>query len=320
MLKLLLRRLGISAAQLVALTLCVFALSSFMPGDALTGRIAPNITGERLAELRALMGMDAPWAQRYARWVLGALRGDFGISYTHQVAVTALARDKAVNTLFLGLCSLILCYLMAVPLGAMAGRHAGRLPDRAVSAFAYALMSAPQMAIGLILLFLFSYAIHWFPIGGSAGVAVTGGFFAHAADRLWRVVLPALSSALFNVPPLVLLLRTEIIATERSAFIEALNARGIGQRRLFYRHTLRNSLIPLASTAGELIAALLSGVVLVEMVFSYPGMGKLFVDSVLKRDYPTVNFLILVFGVLAILGALASDLLLNRLDPRIKVR
>lgn len=314
-----LRRLALCVIQIFALSLLVFFLSSLMPGDALTGMIDPNMTGERLVEMRQKLGLDKPWGVRYLDWISGALRGDFGMSYTHKMPVTQLVGEKFGNTLLLGMLSFFICFAVSIPLGVIAGRRQGRFPDRIISAGSYALMSTPQAVFGVLAIFLFAYMLGWFPASGSVS-AGTHGLFMTAASRLHHAALPALTSAVFSIPVLLQLVRAEVAENQNAEYISALRTRGLSDNRIFWVHILRNSLIPVASLTGTLFAAVLSGTVLVESIFSYPGIGRLFVDSVLKRDYPTANFLILLSALLAVIGTLLSDILMNRLDPRVKMQ
>lgn len=317
--RMILHRLAICVVQIFALSLLVFFLSELMPGDALTGMIDPSITGERLVEMRHKLGLDKPWGTRYIDWLTGALRGDFGISYTHKIPVTRLVGEKFGNTLLLGVFSLFICFAVSVPLGVIAGRRQSRWPDRVISAGSYALMSTPQAVFGVSAIFLFAYTLGWFPVGGSVSSGADG-VFIQATSRLRHTTLPALTSAMFSIPVLLQLVRAEVVANQNAEYISALRARGISETRIFWVHILRNSLIPVASLTGTFLAAVLSGTVLVESIFSYPGIGRLFVDSVLKRDYPTANFLILLSALMAVIGTLLSDILMNRLDPRVKMR
>lgn len=319
--RMILRRLTLCVVQMILLSLLVFILSEFMPGDALTGRINPNLTGAQLAEMREKMGLDRPWSVRYIRWLTGAVRGDFGVSYTHKTPVIKLAGEKFVNTILLGMSSLLVCFSVSIPLGAIAGRRQGKLPDKIISGGSYAFMSTPQAVFGVLVIFLFSYILPWFPSGGSINsAAASQGLLVQAASRIHHIVLPALTSAMFSIPILVQLVRSEVVTNQNADSIMSLRARGISENRIFWVHVLRNSMIPVASLSGGLIAAVLGGTVLVESVFSYPGIGKLFVDSVLSRDYPVANFLILLSGLIAVSGTLLSDILMNRLDPRIRMR
>ncbi len=321
MTRLILRRLAWCAIQLLLLSFLVFVLSEFMPGDALTGRISPNITGAQMAEMRQKMGLDQPWNVRYADWLKGIAHGDFGVSYSHKLPVTRLAGEKFVNTLFLGCVTLVFCYGLAIPLGAIAGRWDARWPDKLVSTGSYVMMSTPQAVFGVLSIFVFAYTLKWFPAGGSIAADVVGkGWAAEALSRLYHAIMPAFTAAILTLPMLIQLLRAEVINNKSGEFVTALRGRGLTERRIFTAHILRNSALPVAAVSGSLVAMVFSGTVLVESVFSYPGMGKLFLDSVLKRDYPVANFLIIVFAAIAVAGTLLSDLLMHRLDPRVKMR
>lgn len=318
--EMMLRRLALCVGQVFLLSLLVFIMTEFMPGDALTGRISPNVTGAQLTEMREKLGLNQPWNVRYVQWLNGLMHGDFGVSYTHKIPVAQLVGEKFTNTLRLGLFSLLLCFGISIPLGVAAGKRHGQWPDKTISAGSYALMSIPQAVFGILAIFLFSYTLQWFPAGGSFSTdAASTGRLAQAVNRLRHSTLPALTSALLNIPILIQLVRSEVITQKKAEYISALHSRGLTDKRIFWVHILRNSLIPASSLSGSLAAAVLSGTVLVESLFSYPGIGKLFVDSVLKRDYPVAGFLILLSSLFAVAGTLLSDLAMHRLDPRIKM-
>ncbi|MDR1706179.1 MAG: ABC transporter permease [Clostridiales bacterium] len=299
---------AVCAVQLILISLLVFILSELMPGDALTGRISPSITGERLREMRGQMGFDRPWGARYASWLSGIFKGDFGVSFSHKLPVAQLVGEKFGNTLLLGAFSFLICYALSVSFGVIAGRYRGSWPDRAVSSGSYALMSIPQAVLGILAIFIFGYTLKWLPPGGSVDSGVLGPL-ALIMSRLRHLILPALTQ----------LVRGEVAAGQEAEYILSLRSRGVAPSRVFWAHILRNSLIPAMSLSGSYLAALLGGTALVETIFSYPGIGKLFVDSVLKRDYPTANFILLLTAFMAAAGTLLSDIIMNRLDPRIKM-
>lgn len=318
--RMVLRRLLILLAMLFALSLVMFFLASLMPGDALTGQINPNASAREMQKLREAQGFYDPWYQRYGRWALAALQGDFGQSYTYRMPVARLLSEKAGNTLGLVLLTAVFCFGIGVPLGLLAGRRAGKAADRIITAASYAAMALPLVALGILCILLFAYWVPLFPPGGSiSAAAARAGGLAAFFSRLHHMALPALVGAALYMPPVVQILRGDVARLKNAPFVVAARSRGLSEKQLYRRHVLRSALVPTAGMAGSVVAQTLTGLVFVETLFAYPGLGSLFVESVLQRDFTVANVLILLFAALAALGFLLGDILLMRLDPRLRI-
>jgi len=307
--------------QIILLSILVFIMAKFMPGDALSGMIDPNIDPETIEEQRRKLGLFDPWYVQYWDWVKGlVLHGDLGQSFRYKMDVTDLIGQKLQNTVWLALATLILTYLIAIPLGITSGRFNDTWADRLITGYTYVGFAAPLFIFALLMLWVFGFHFDLFPTGGSVDPRVTAGTFDYWLSRFYHLLLPALSMALITTVSTVQYLRNEIIDTKQKDFILTARAKGASERRIYNRHILRNSLLPIAAFFGYEITGLIGGTVFIEQIFSYPGMGQLFLDSIVTRDYSVVTSVVLLFGIASILGALLSDIILSLVDPRIRIK
>lgn len=318
--KTVLRRLLIMIPQLIILSFLVFILAKMMPGDPFSGMINPNADPKQIARLRQEYGLnDAPWVQ-YTRWVGNLLHGDLGQSYIQHVPVSSLIWDRAVNTFWLSLLSTILLYGIAIPMGIAAGRHQDQWQDQSIQIFNYITFAVPGFVFYILGLWLFGFTLNWFPISGSVGADVNPGTFAYFISRFYHIILPAMLYAIIGTTGTVQYLRTGIIDNKVEDYVRTARSKGVPEKVVFDKHILRNSLLPIAAFFGNTIAGLLGGSMIIEQVFSYPGMGKLFLDSIGQRDYSTLTALILLFGILTLVGNLLSDIIMSIIDPRIRIK
>lgn len=310
----------ITFPQIVLLSILIFIMAQFMPGDALTGQVDPNVPPEVKAEIRERLGLNKPWYQQYADWVGGALQGDFGQSFRFKMPVSELIGQRIVNTFWLSLATLILTYLIGIPLGIISGRYNDTWLDQAITGYTYLGFATPLFIFALVMLWVFGFKLGWFPTSGSVAPGMSPGSWDYVLSKLQHLLLPALSMALISVVGTVQYLRSEIVDTKQRDFIITARAKGASESRVYNRHIFRNSVLPIAAFIGWEITGLISGTIFVEQIFSYPGMGQLFLESILMRDYSVVTALVLLFGIAAILGALLSDIILSIVDPRIRIK
>lgn len=318
--KTILRRVLILIPQVFILSLLVFILASFMPGDALTGKIDPNTSPERLEELRQKWGYYDAWYVKYGRWLGDALQGDLGDSTAYKMPVLKLIGDRAGNTFWLSLITLVITYVIGIFCGITSGRYHGKAVDKAISFYTFLALAMPSVVLGLINIFVFSFKLDIFPMGGTVDVKYTAGTFAYFWDRIYHMLLPALTGGVLYTVGTIQILRSEIIDYKNSDFVVTARSKGVPEKTIYNRHILRNALLPTASSLGYDITYLLGGSIFIENVFSYPGMGKLFIESILRRDYAVVNALIILFAVLTVLGTLLSDIIMSIVDPRIRIK
>lgn len=314
------RRILIMIPQVIILSLIVFILAQLMPGDALTGQIDPNVDPERLEEIRENMGWNDPWYVQYASWVDGLLKGDLGQSFRFKMPVTELIGQRIINTFWLSVATLIFSYLIAIPLGIISGRYNDSLLDQSISGYTYLGFATPLFIFGLVMLWVFGFILGWFPTSGSVAPGLESGTFEYFLSRVHHLILPAISMALISTVSTVQYLRNEIVDTKQKDFILTARAKGASESRVYNRHILRNSLLPIAAFFGYEITGLIGGTIFIENIFGYPGMGQLFLESVTMRDYTVVTAVTLLFGIASILGALLSDIILSLVDPRIRIK
>ncbi|MBR3117868.1 MAG: ABC transporter permease [Oceanobacillus sp.] len=318
--KFIVRRLFVTFPQIVILSVIIFILAQMMPGDALTGLIDPNIDPAAIEEQRERLGLNNPWYVQYSDWVKGVVQGDLGQSFRYKMPVSDLIEQRMINTFWLSLLTLIFTYAMAIPLGIISGRWNDTWLDRAITGYTYIGFAAPLFITALLMVWVFGFHFGWFPTGGSVAPGLTPGTFEYFISKLQHLLLPAFSMAVITTVSTVQYLRSEIIDTKQKDFIVTARAKGAPESRIYNRHIFRNSLLPIAAFFGYEISGLIGGSIFIESIFSFPGMGQLFLDSVLLRDYSVVTSVVLIFGIAAILGALLSDIILSIVDPRIRIK
>lgn len=318
--KTILRRVIMMIPQIFILSLIVFLLGSLMPGDALTGMIDPNISIEQIEAKREALGLNKPWNERYFDWVSKALMGDFGRSFAHKMPVTKIIGLRIWNTLWLSLLTVILTYLIALPLGLLSGRYQNSRLDRFVNVYNFVSYSIPVFVLGLLMLWLFGYTTGWFPTRGTIGSGVQPGTFDHFLSRLYHMILPATTIALLSTTGTIQYLRTGVIDAKTQDYVRTARAKGVPEDKIYSKHIFRNSLLPIASFMGYTLTGLISGSVITETIFTYQGMGNLFISSITGRDFTVMTALVLLFGFMTLLGTLLSDIIMVFVDPRIRIK
>lgn len=319
--KFIVRRLIITIPQILLLSIIVFLMAQMMPGDALSGLIDPNLDPATIAAMRERLGLNEPWYIQYADWATGVLtEGDLGQSFRFKMDVTELIGQRLQNTIWLSILTLIFTYALAVPLGITSGRYNDTLRDNLITGYTYIGFATPLFIFALVMLWVLGFNFGLFPTGGSVAPGLVPGTSAYYLSRLHHLLLPALSMALITTVNTVQYLRSEIIDTKQKDFIVTARAKGASESRVYNRHVLRNSLLPIAAFFGFEITGLIGGTIFIETIYSYPGMGLLFMESITGRDYTVVISLVLLFGIASILGALLSDIILSLVDPRIRIK
>lgn len=317
--KTIVRRFLIMIPQLFVLSLIIFIMAQFMPGDPFTGAITPETDPSRIEELREKAGLNDPWYQQYARWIGNAFQGDFGNSYTYKIKVSTLIGERAINTLWLSLLSAILLYAIAVPLGVLAGRYNDTYFDRGVVLYSFISFAIPTFVLALIFLYIFGYQFGWFPTSGSVDVRQEPGTFGYMMSKIYHMLLPAITYAVLGTTAIIQYLRTEVIDAKTMDYVRTARSKGIPMRKVYTRHIFRNSLLPVAAFFGFTITGLLGGSIFIETIFGFPGMGHLFISSIASRDYSVITALVMLYGFLALLGSLLSDIIMSIVDPRIRI-
>lgn len=321
MLKFILRRTLLMIPQLILLSIIIFMLAKMMPGDALTGSFQgnPDVSQEHLEKLREKAGLNDPWYEQYGRWLGNAVTGDFGMSYVHSQKVTHLLAGKVENTLLLATFTLIVSYLIAIPLGIVAGRWTDSWADKAIVTYNYFAFATPLFVFALLMMFFFSFVLDWLPYGNSVDVRLEAGTWDYYVSKARHLVLPVLSGSLLATYSTIQYLRNDIIDQKLKDYVKTARAKGVPEGRVYTRHILRNSLLPIAAFLGLEITGLISGSVFIETIYSYPGLGYLFIQSISTRDFTVVTALVMISGAAVIIGTMLSDIILSIVDPRIRI-
>jgi peptide/nickel transport system permease protein len=305
--------------QLIALSILVFGMAKMMPGDPFTGMITPETDPARIEELKEELGLNDPLPVQYIRWVKNALQGDFGKSYTFQRDVASLIGERALNTFWLSFVSVILLYLIAIPLGILAGRYQQSRLDKTIVFYSFITYAIPTFVLSLLFLYIFGYKLQWFPTGGSVDIEVEPGTIQYIWNRFYHILLPAITYAILGTTGVIQYLRSEIIDAKTMDYVRTARSKGVPMRKIYTKHIFRNSFIPIAAFLGFTITGLLGGSIFIETIFGYPGMGQLFVSSIASRDYSVICALVMLYGFLTLLGSLLSDIILSIVDPRIRI-
>ena len=318
--KTILRRVLLMLPQIFILSVLAFLIAKMMPGDPFTGLITPETDPNTIEALRVKSGFYDPLPVQYWNWISKAFRGDFGQSYTYKYEVTKLIGERIGNTVWLSLLTLILTYLIALPLGMIAGRYQNTWADKAIVVYTFITYSIPVFVFALVLLWLFGYTLGWFPTRGSVDSDVVAGTLGYYVNKFHHMILPAFTMAILSTTGTIQYLRTGVIDAKSQDYVRTARAKGVPENVVFNRHIFRNSILPIAAFLGYEFTGLIGGSVFIENIFSYPGMGNLFVTSITGRDYSVILALLLLFGTATLLGTLLSDIIMSIVDPRVRVQ
>jgi peptide/nickel transport system permease protein len=353
MIRYILRRILQAVPTLFGISVLSFALVMAVPGDPITIRtFVPGIKEEVREVLRRQLGLDQSPALQYIRWLTGislrpgdvvaefanintactyvgwagltvcdtgggVLRGDLGTSLDTKQPVLERLLERVPATLELGITSLVVALGIGVPLGLLAAVRRGSPFDYVVRVFASITQALPPFWTALLLILVFSTILGLFPSSGRQTVTLSGE--VDLLDRIWHIVLPALALALPGLAAISRIMRTETLEVLGADYVRTAKAKGLASNHVWFVHVFRNSLIPLMTVLGPAIVGVLSGAVITEAVFAWPGMGRLTVNAVLQKDFPLVLGSGLVFAVLTIIGNLLSDIFYAIVDPRVRL-
>jgi peptide/nickel transport system permease protein len=306
------RRLLATIPVMAVVAVVVFMLLRLTTGDPAAIIAGDNATSQDVAAIRTRLGLDRPITQQFVIWVGNIVRGDFGESFFFKKQVSELIAERVEPTLALATCTLLLAVSMAVPLGVLAAWRRGTWVDRAVMGLSVFGFSVPVFVIGYVLIYLVAIQLGWLPVQGYQRLADgVGGF-------LERLILPSLTLSVVYVALIARITRASVLEVLNADYVRTARAKGLPELPVMVRHVLRNAAVPIVTVIGLGVALLIGGVVVTESVYSIPGLGRLTVDAVLARDYPTVQAVILLFSVVYVLINLLVDLSYTLLDPRIR--
>src|SRR5690242_10451777 len=307
-----LRRLAATIPVMLIVAVLVFLMLRLTPGDPAAVIAGDNANAEQIALIRNRLGLDQPLFTQFFIWLINILHGDFGESFFFKKTVAELIASRIEPTIALSLFTITLAVAIAVPLGVVAAYRQGTWIDRIVMGFSVLGFSVPVFVIGYLLIYLFAIELDWLPVQGYQPLR------EGIAGCLKRLVLPSLTLSVIYIALIARITRTSVLEVLGEDYIRTARAKGLADRVVLMRHALRNAAVPNVTVIGIGIALLIGGVVVTESVFSIPGLGRLTVDAVLARDYPTVQAVILLFSLVYVLINLLVDVSYTALDPRIR--
>lgn len=305
------RLLALIPVALVVATVS-FVLIHLAPGDPASVIAGPDASADDVQRIQRQLGLDAPLPVQLVRWYGRLVRGDLGESIFLRMPVTAAILDRVEPTLLLTLFSIAIAVVVGVPAGVLSARYHNTATDQALMAVALLGVSIPNFLLGLLFILFFSVWLGWFPVAGYSPLEY--GW----AKTLRSLVLPAFALGLVQSALIARIARSSMLDVLREQFITAGRAKGLGERAVVYKHALKNAMIPTVTIIGISFAILISGAVVVETVFNIPGLGRLIISAVLRRDYPVIQGVVLCIAFLYMLINLAVDLSYVLFDPRVR--
>ena len=323
----LIRRSLLGLLTLLLITFVIFGLIRSMPGTPLTLQLAEidpsrRISEEDLERMKRTYGLDKPWPVAYVHWFGNVVRLDLGRSIARKQPVASLIAERVGPTMLLSVTSLFLTYLLAVPMGLFATVRSGKPDERALSTVLYMLYSLPSFVAALLLLVLFAVRLEGTPFelplfGMVSDNHVEFSYFGKVWDIFLHMILPVTCYTYGALAYFSRFVKANMEEVIRQDYIRTARAKGVGPFRVIVHHAFRNTLIPFVTLLGLTLPALLSGSVILERIFTWPGMGQLFFESITERDYPTIMGLTFMFAILTLLGQLLADILYAVVDPRV---
>jgi peptide/nickel transport system permease protein len=312
MLAYIIRRLASTVLVMGIVAVFVFLLLHLSPGDPAAIIAGDNASGEQIAGIRKQLGLDDPLPVQFFRWVTAVLQGDLGISIFSNEPVLKLISQRVEPTLSLALTTLIIAVTLAVTFGVLAAWKVGTAIDRALMVLSVIGFSVPVFVVGYMLIYVFSINLRWLPVQG----------YSPIAQGLWpwieRLILPSIALGLAYVALIARITRTSMLEVLAEDYIRTARAKGVATHSMLLKHALKNAGVPIVTVIGIGVALLIGGVVITETVFNIPGVGRLVVDAISKRDYPIIQGVILIFSGVYVLVNLLVDLSYTVLDPRIR--
>jgi peptide/nickel transport system permease protein len=307
-----LRRLGATLIVMAVVALFVFSLLFLTPGDPAAVIAGDIATADDIQRIRAKLGLDEPFLVQFGGWVGRLLHGDLGTSIFTNLPVTTLIGQRVQPTVSLTLLTLVVAVLIAVPVGVVAAAKAGTWTDRLVMGFSVLAFSVPVFVLAYLLIGLFSIRLEWLPVQG----------YRPLGEGLWpwlsHLILPSIALGTVYMAFIARITRAAMLDVLAQDYIRTANAKGLAPRAVLTRHALKNAGVPIITVIGIGIALLISGAIVTETVFAIPGIGRLTVDAILRRDYPIIQGVILLFSGVYVLINLLVDLSYRLFDPRIR--
>ncbi|HET7547644.1 MAG TPA: ABC transporter permease [Usitatibacter sp.] len=306
------RRLIATIVVMAVVAFVVFLLLYLTPGDPAAILAGDAATSQDIANIREALGLNDPFLQRFGQWIGRLLHGDLGISIFTKLPVTTLIGQRVGPTLSLTLCTLVISVLVAVPLGVVAAARAGRWIDRAVMGFSVGGFSLPVFVLAYMLIYLFSIRLEWLPVQG----------YRPMSEGLWQwarhLILPSIALGTVYIALIARMTRAAMLDVLAQDYVRTAQAKGLAPHAVLLGHALKNAAVPIVTVIGIGVGLLIGGAIVTETVFALPGVGRLTVDAILRRDYPVIQGIVLMFSAAYVLVNLAVDLSYMFFDPRIR--
>ena len=306
------QRLALGVLLLLAASALIFGLTEVLPGDAAQAVLGQAATAENLANLREEMGLNRPALTRYLEWLGGIITGDMGLALTNKLPIADQIAFRMSNTLFLAFWAALISVPLAILLGLIAVRYQNRWPDKLISAVTLASISLPEFMIAYILIFFFAVQLFWAPSFASINDSMS------LLEMLHAISLPVAVLTLVVLAHMMRMTRAAILNVMQSAYIETAELKGLTTFNVIYRHAFPNAIAPIVTVVMINLAYLVVGVVVVEVVFAYPGMGQYLVDAVVKRDVPVVLTCGVIFAAVYIILNIIADVVSILANPRLR--
>jgi len=325
MFEFLVRRLLIGVFTLLCITFLLYALLRFMPGTPLTlslSEVDPTktISLEQLEQLKKVYGLDKPFYEAYFDWLKQLAQGDLGSSFSHKKPVARLIGERIGPTLFLSITSLLVAYFGAIPIGLFVAARSGTRVERGISTGLYMLYSFPNFVAALLLQMWVALKMGWFPLFGIVSDNYESlSTFGKLKDQFWHLMLPMVCYTYATLAYDSRFINANLQEVVRQDYIRTAKAKGLTGWTIMFRHAFRNTLIPLITSIGLMLPSLVSGAVIIEQIFNWPGIGRMFFESITARDYPLLMGLLLMFSVMTVIGQLMADILYAMVDPRVRL-
>ena len=313
------RRLLQLIPLLIGISLISFFVMHLAPGDPTALFIDPNVNPTELARVKANWGLDQPIYIQYGKWLINAVKGDFGRSYITSQPVIAEIGERLPATLLLMISSMILTLLISIPIGVYSAVKKGSWFDNFFTVFSFAGMAIPSFWLGLMLMLLFSVQLDWLPAVGMFNPLMKHTHpLYRALDVMVHMILPLITMTILSLAGISRYQRAAMLEVLNQDFIKVARAKGLPERVVIFKHALRNALIPIVTILGLSLPDLFGGAFIIETVFAWPGMGRLGVQSIFQRNYPDIMGIVMLSAVLIILGNLLADMGYALVDPRIR--
>ncbi len=312
--KYILQRILVAIPVIFGVTVVAFFIMTLAPGDAVDMLISPGLSPEDIELKKKALGLDQPVFVQYMRWLQEMMSGNLGYSFTNRQPVTERIFDRFGPTFTLAMTATLISYIIAIPIGILSAVRQYSALDYGATIFSFLGVSIPSFFFGLLMIYFFSLKFDLFPTGGMQSI---GKDFSWG-DRISHLVLPTIVLSLQNTGVVMRYTRSSMLDVIRQDYVRTARGKGLKNRIVLIRHALRNALIPVITLVGLQIPFLLSGAIITEQIFNWPGMGRLTVEAINQRDYPTIMGLNLLIAVMVVIGNLLADIFYGVVDPRIR--